>query len=68
MAFSDYNEPIFGGVIISTSIILHTIFANRTISMSRALYTLTGKEMTHSVSRYPLLLGLLCASSYLSLT
>jgi predicted histidine transporter YuiF (NhaC family) len=29
---------------------------------------LTGKDMSYSVTRYPLLLGLLCTASYLSLS
>jgi len=41
----EYKEYMFGGVIISAAIILHIIFTNRSISMSRALYTLTGNEM-----------------------
>jgi len=64
----DYKESIFGGIIISTAIILHIVFTNRSISLSKILYTVTGKEMNHSLSRIPLLLGLLCTASYLSLS
>jgi hypothetical protein len=35
--------------------------------MSRVLYTLTGKEMNYNLTRYPLLLGLICTASYLSM-
>ncbi|KRX00599.1 hypothetical protein PPERSA_12818 [Pseudocohnilembus persalinus] len=64
---SDQNQAIVGGLITASAISLHVLLNNRTISMSRNLYSLVGNELNLSRTRFPLILGALAAGAAIQL-